>query len=131
MTHAGHGFSPDAFVQAAFQAAYFSLYGRMESTYEPAMVKAFLHGRTEAIRTVTPEMAAFVQAFCSDATPRRKIDALRKAVKGHTELTKKCSAGLGQVRGRVTWLELTDAGSYPLCNVLHVPAGRQTGEEGR
>ena len=62
------------------------------------MVKAFLHGRTEAIRTVQPAMADFVRLFCSDATPRKKIDALRKAVKGHTELTKNCSAGLGQVR---------------------------------
>lgn len=52
---AEHGFSPDAFVQMAYQAAYFSLYGRTESTYEPAMMKAFLHGRTEAIRAVTPE----------------------------------------------------------------------------
>ena len=30
------------------------LVGRVESTYEPAMMKAFLHGRTEAIRTVQP-----------------------------------------------------------------------------
>lgn len=52
---AEHGFSPDAFVQMAYQAAYYSLYGRVESTYEPAMTKAFLHGRTEAIRSVTPE----------------------------------------------------------------------------
>lgn len=50
-----HGFSPDAFVQMAYQAAYFSLYGRTESTYEPAMTKTFLHGRTEAIRSVTTE----------------------------------------------------------------------------
>lgn len=50
-----HGFSPDAFVQMAYQAAYFSLYGRVDSTYEPAMTKNFLHGRTEAIRSVTPE----------------------------------------------------------------------------
>lgn len=33
----------------------------MESTYEPAMTKAFLHGRTEAIRTVQPESVAFVK----------------------------------------------------------------------
>jgi carnitine O-acetyltransferase len=45
----------------AFQAAHFSLYGRVESTYEPAMTKAFLHGRTEAIRTVTPESVRFVK----------------------------------------------------------------------
>lgn len=75
-----HGFSPDAFVQMAFQAAYYGLYGewrvrepstacltlnlnlgRVESTYEPAMTKAFLHGRTEAIRTVQPESVEFVK----------------------------------------------------------------------
>lgn len=39
----------------AYQAAYYSLYGKVESTYEPAMTKNFLHGRTEAIRSVTPE----------------------------------------------------------------------------
>lgn len=33
----------------------------MESTYEPAMTKSFLHGRTEAIRTVQPESVAFVK----------------------------------------------------------------------
>lgn len=43
------------------QAAYFSLYGRIESTYEPAMTKTFLHGRTEAIRSVTPECDEFVK----------------------------------------------------------------------
>jgi carnitine O-acetyltransferase len=74
-----HGFSPDAFVQMAFQAAYFGLYGmwglfsrkkyvpsirasgRIECTYEPAMTKAFLHGRTEAIRTVQAESIHFVR----------------------------------------------------------------------
>ncbi|GAA95450.1 uncharacterized protein L969DRAFT_299374 [Mixia osmundae IAM 14324] len=93
-----HGFSPDAFVQMAFQAAYFSLYGRTESTYEPAMTKTFLHGRTEAIRTVQPESVKFVKAYCSDSPARDKINALRAACKTHTELTKKCAAGQGQDR---------------------------------
>ncbi|OWT38800.1 carnitine O-acetyltransferase [Cryptococcus neoformans] len=94
-----HGFSPDAFVQMAFQAAYYGLYGRVESTYEPAMTKSFLHGRTEAIRTVQPESVAFVKTFCSEtATPQEKIAALHKACKRHTQLTKECSQGLGQDR---------------------------------
>lgn len=58
-----HGFSPDAFVQMAFQAAYFGLYGRVECVYEPAMTKAFLHGRTEAIRSIQPESVEFTKVW--------------------------------------------------------------------
>ena len=36
-----HKFSPDAFVQMAYQAAYYTLYGHAETTYEPAMTKAY------------------------------------------------------------------------------------------
>lgn len=95
---AGHGFSPDAFVQMAFQAAHFSLYGRIVCTYEPAMTKNFAHGRTEAIRTVQPASVHFAKVFCSDASNKDKISALRAACKAHTELTKECSKGLGQDR---------------------------------
>ena len=35
--------------------------GRIECTYEPAMTKHFLHGRTEAIRTVQPHSVNFVK----------------------------------------------------------------------
>lgn len=93
-----HGFSPDAFVQMAFQAAYFGLYGRTECTYEPAMTKAFLHGRTEAIRTVQPESVDFTKTFFSECLPDEKIRKLRKACDRHVQLTKECSQGLGQDR---------------------------------
>lgn len=93
-----HGFSPDAFVQMAFQAAYFGLYGRIECTYEPAMTKAFLHGRTEAIRTVQPESVHFVKTFFSEVSLDDKAKTLRKACQRHVELTKECSMGLGQDR---------------------------------
>ncbi|KAF8650062.1 hypothetical protein AX16_005426 [Volvariella volvacea WC 439] len=93
-----HGFSPDAFVQMAFQAAYFGLYGRIECVYEPAMTKAFLHGRTEAIRSIQPESVAFTKTFYSDSSPAEKVSALRKACERHVKLTKECSQGLGQDR---------------------------------
>jgi len=93
-----HGFSPDAFVQMAFQAAYYGLYGRTECTYEPAMTKAFLHGRTEAIRTVQPESVDFTKTFFSEANPAQKIAKLKRACERHVALTRECSKGLGQDR---------------------------------
>jgi len=93
------GFSPDAFVQMAFQAAYYGLYGRMECVYEPAMTKVYFHGRTEAIRSVTHESARFVQTFWgSDPSPADKIAALRKACEKHTAMTRECAKAQGQDR---------------------------------
>ncbi|KAK9449894.1 uncharacterized protein V1518DRAFT_414993 [Limtongia smithiae] len=92
------GFSPDAFVQMAFQAAYYALYGSVECTYEPAMTKYFLHGRTEAIRTVSDESVAFVRKFCEDAPAKVKVEYLRRACEKHVATTRMCSKGLGQDR---------------------------------
>ncbi|KAL1871580.1 hypothetical protein VTK73DRAFT_2009 [Phialemonium thermophilum] len=89
------GFSPDAFVQMAFQAAYYGLYGRIECTYEPAMTKAYLHGRTEAIRTVSDESVHFVQTFWADNPAEEKVEALRKACQRHVSTTKDCAKGEG------------------------------------
>lgn len=89
------GFSPDAFVQMAFQAAYYGLYGRVESTYEPAMTKFFLHGRTDAIRTVSDESLRFVQTFWADNPPEKKIEALRQACQKHVSRTRDCAKAQG------------------------------------
>ncbi|GAN05695.1 carnitine acetyl transferase [Mucor ambiguus] len=91
--------SPDAFVQMAIQAAYYGLYGKSESTYEPAMTKTFLHGRTEAIRSVTAESTEFVKNFYSStASAYEKLNSLRQALKTHTNITRECSKGQGQDR---------------------------------
>ena len=92
------GFSPDAFVQMAFQAAYYGLYGRVENVYEPAMTKVFLHGRTEAIRAVSAESTNFVRTFWGENPASQKIEALRKATQKHTARTKDCAKALGQDR---------------------------------
>jgi carnitine O-acetyltransferase len=89
------GFSPDAFVQMAFQAAYYGLYGRLECTYEPAMTKFYLHGRTEAIRPITQEVVDFVQTFWGEYPPEQKVEALRKACRRHTANTKECAKAQG------------------------------------
>ncbi|KAI8391249.1 acyltransferase ChoActase/COT/CPT [Radiomyces spectabilis] len=91
--------SPDAFVQMAYQAAYYGLYGKCECTYEPAMTKTFLHGRTESVRSVTEESLKFVQTYYSrSANSHDKLEALRAALRTHTKLTRECAKGLGQDR---------------------------------
>ncbi|PLW47759.1 hypothetical protein PCASD_04374 [Puccinia coronata f. sp. avenae] len=90
--------SPDAFVQLSFQVCYFSLYGRIESTYEPAMTKAFSHGRTEGIRSVSNASIKYIKNFCSDVDNQAKIASLREACEYHQKLSKQCSQGLGQDR---------------------------------
>lgn len=92
------GFSPDAFVQMAFQAAYYGLYGRMECVYEPAMTKVFYHGRTEAIRAVTPASANFVRTFWAENPPAAKVESLRKACQKHTAVTKESAKAEGADR---------------------------------
>ncbi|CAG8481244.1 17884_t:CDS:2 [Funneliformis caledonium] len=90
--------SPDGFVQMAFQAAYYGLYGSIECVYEPAMTKAFLHGRTEAVHPVTTESVEFLKIWWTDASGSEKLKALRKAIQAHVNLTKMCAKGLGQDR---------------------------------
>ncbi|QPG73534.1 hypothetical protein FOA43_000845 [Brettanomyces nanus] len=93
------GMSPDAFVQMGFQLAYYALYGKIESTYEPAMTKMFYHGRTEAIRTVSEESNRFVTRFLDDhVTVEEKLQLLREACQKHSLRTRECSKGYGQDR---------------------------------
>lgn len=89
-------FSPDAFLQMAFQATYYALYGKVECTYEPAMTKHFFHGRTEAIRTVSQESNLFVRKFFdSSVSSEDKLRFLSNACTYHSKQTKMASNGEG------------------------------------
>ena len=92
------GFSPDAFVQMAFQAAYYGLYGRFEVTYEPSMTKTFLHGRTEAIYVVGKESQNYVRNFWGDVSPSIKAESLKRACEAHVARTKTSSQAQGHHR---------------------------------
>ncbi|KAJ1951386.1 hypothetical protein FBU59_000184 [Linderina macrospora] len=90
------GVSPDAFFQLALQVAYFRQHGRPAPTYETASLRAFLHGRTETIRSCTPEAWAFAKAFDDrDVKLGTKIQLLRQAVDAHIEYTRAAAAGQG------------------------------------
>ena len=57
------GVSPDSFVQMAYQLAHVRSKGFVGATYESIATLGFHHGRTEAMRVVTPEILAFAAAM--------------------------------------------------------------------
>jgi len=58
------GFNGPEFAQMAIQLASYRFFGgKLVSTYEAALTRTFLHGRTETARPVSPETLAFVEAM--------------------------------------------------------------------
>ncbi|WP_127783167.1 choline/carnitine O-acyltransferase [Rhodococcus sp. X156] len=89
------GVSPDAFVQMAFQLAHQRARGLVGSTYESVATRQFWHGRTEAMRVVTPEVLTFVAAMDDPAVdPAGRVAALRAALAAHTARARECKQGL-------------------------------------
>lgn len=86
--------SPDAFVQMAYQLAHQRSKGLVGATYESIATRQYRHGRTEAMRVVTPEVLRFVAAMQdpdSDTATRRA--ALREAADKHVARAKDCQTG--------------------------------------
>ncbi len=91
--------SPDAFVQLAMQRAQHRLFGKCHNVYEPVMTRRYLHGRTEAARTVTPESVAFVEAMASQKSDdRTRAELLLKAAKSHVSRLVEARNGHGVQR---------------------------------
>lgn len=88
------GVSPDAFVQAAYQLAHQRAKGHLGATYESIATRQYRHGRTEAMRVVTPEMPVFVAAMDDPAADRdTRRAAFRAAAAAHVARAKECQAG--------------------------------------
>ncbi|MEU2043011.1 choline/carnitine O-acyltransferase [Nocardia niwae] len=88
------GISPDALVQMAYQLAHQRSRGLLGSSYESVAVRHYRHGRTEALRVVTPEVVRFVALMNdSTATATARAEALRAAAAAHVANTRDCQAG--------------------------------------
>ncbi|XP_034025660.1 carnitine O-acetyltransferase-like isoform X2 [Thalassophryne amazonica] len=89
-----HNLSPDAFVQMAFQLAYFRMNNMCCSTYETASLRIFKYGRTDGIRVTTMDSVRFVQAMGDSAKQNsEKVALLQKAVQTHKEKAYKAIHG--------------------------------------
>src|SRR5262249_18263366 len=88
------GMSPDAFVQMAYQLAHRRAKGMTGATYESIATRQGRHGRTEAMRVVTPEVLTFVSTMeDSAASIVAKRSAFRTAAEAHVRRAKQCQAG--------------------------------------
>ncbi|MPZ80346.1 MAG: choline/carnitine O-acyltransferase [Actinophytocola sp.] len=88
------GMSPDAFVQMAYQLAHRRAKGLTGATYESIATRQYRHGRTEAMRVVTPEVLTFVSTMDDDSADRAaRSAAFRAAAAKHVALAKECQAG--------------------------------------
>jgi hypothetical protein len=91
--------SVDAVLQAALAIAARRAFGAPVLTYESASTRAFYHGRTEAVRPATREMAAFAAVACDVAVPAEtRCALLRAAAEKHKALIKAASVGQGAER---------------------------------
>jgi len=80
----------------AFQVAYYKQNKLFHSTYESASTKTFLHGRTEVVRSTTPDAVNLAKTWVrKDASDAEKEAALRKAVDTHVALMNLCKNGQG------------------------------------
>ncbi len=88
------GMSPDAFVQLAFQLAHQRARGRVGATYESVSTRHFHHGRTEAMRVVTPEVVDFVSAMTTPGTSAEaRAATARAAAEAHVRRARACQSG--------------------------------------
>ncbi len=99
--------SPDAYVQLAMQRAQHRLFGRCYNVYEPVMTRRYLHGRTEATRTVTPESVAFVRAMADpNSDDQTRADLLVKAAEIHVSRLVEAKNGHGVQRHLMGLLQM-------------------------
>ena len=88
------GLSPDAFVQMAYQLAHRRTKGLTGATYESIATRQYRHGRTEAMRVVTPEILRFVAAMDDPAVDSAsRATALRAAGDKHVARARECQRG--------------------------------------
>ena len=78
--------SPDAFVQMAYQIAYYKMTGTVQSTYESCNMKGYYHGRTECIRSTSSESKLMCETFIDkNASTSTKAKLIRSAAERHVK----------------------------------------------
>ena len=128
----------DATQQAMFQIAYWKTHGKTESTYESVSTRRYAAGRTEVMRSVTPQSAFLQRVWDSermvmgdgkavDVTYDTKVRALRDACAAHVARAKLAQEGKAVDRHLYSLLQLARAKerrleTYEIPRFFHDPA---------
>lgn len=88
--------SPDAYLQMALQLAYYRDVKHLSLTYEASMTRLFREGRTETVRPVSVESAAWVYSMHDPKKPvKERLALLKKACDHHTLNIQNAMCGKG------------------------------------
>ncbi|KPJ15173.1 Carnitine O-acetyltransferase [Papilio machaon] len=88
--------SPDSYLQMAMQYAFYRLHATPGAHYESAATRMYVGGRTETIRSCSPESVEFARAMLDTGlAPHLKLLALRQAIDAHKNYTVQALQGLG------------------------------------
>ncbi|KAL3318304.1 hypothetical protein Ciccas_003031 [Cichlidogyrus casuarinus] len=84
------GVSPDAFIQVGMQLAYNRLHPDLmpPPTYESGSLRRFMNGRTECIRSCSPQSVEFTQIMRHSSDHLAQKGALIEACAAHSKYTK-------------------------------------------
>lgn len=76
--------SPDAFVQIAFQLAFYRTHNKLGNAYESGSLRKFNQGRTEIIRASSTETLEFLKSMKNSKVDNKiKSELLLQAIKRH------------------------------------------------
>jgi carnitine O-acetyltransferase len=88
--------SPDAFIQIAFQLAFYRTHKELCATYEAGSLRRFQLGRTDTIRSCSIASLAFTKAMDDPSVPgTKKVELLRKAIQSHRQYIDETINGQG------------------------------------
>ena len=91
-----NGLSPNGTLQLVVQIAYYRLYGRFDSTFQPCSTSTFLDGRTEWSRPGTIAAMVCAEAMMSSgASAVDKVRLLKEAAQQLAFLAKQAKMGQG------------------------------------
>lgn len=88
--------SPDAYVQMSLQLAHLLDKGKHVLTYESAMTRLWRDGRTETVRSATPDAVEFVRMLMDESVSRADtLKQFRKATQHHVNMNLNAMVGRG------------------------------------